>query len=75
MSQYTSPKQAKFLSIIGSTPGITTAEIHQRIGAIYLHGQPSFTYETVDRLVRTGRIRTGSTAEGLSGIGLYLVSP
>lgn len=68
----TTQKQAQFLQIIASNPGITTAELHRRVGKYYAHGHHKFTYETVSRLRRVKRVRVGSPIDGLRGNGLYL---
>ena len=72
MTRQPTPKQAHFLAEVAQTPGITTAELHRRVGHYYAHGSHKFTYETVGRMLRSGMLRSGSPAAGLRGGGLYV---
>ena len=63
-------KTLHFLETIESNPGITTAELHRRIGGSYAHGHHKFTYETVARMIRNKLIVRCTPADGLRGAGL-----
>jgi hypothetical protein len=72
MTRQPTPKQCVMLAQIKAFPGITTAELHRRVGRCYAHGSHRFTYETVGRMLRAGMLRSGSPAAGLRGGGLYV---
>ena len=65
-----SEKQAHFLAIIATNPGITTAELHRRVGYRYAHGHHKFTYDTVSRMIKRGLVHTCKPVDGLRGAGL-----
>jgi hypothetical protein len=64
-------KQSGFLKVIKENQGITTAELHRRIGKLYAHGHHKFTYETIARMHLRGMVRYGVAMCGSRGNGLY----
>ena len=63
-------KTARFLEVVESNPGITTAELHRRVGGYYAHGHHKYSYDTVSRMIRNGLITRCAAADGLRGVGL-----
>jgi len=63
-------KQQNFLRVIYEQPGITTAELHRQVGKDYAHGHHKFTYETVNRMLYRGLVKTCQARQGLRGTGL-----
>lgn len=68
----TTAKQARIMALVEAEPGITTAEIHRRIGRDYAHGHHKFTYDSVGRLLRAQRIVRCAPVAPLRGGGLRL---